>query len=48
MGQNIGLGFLLVTGSTATYSKAALLNENRVEKHTGNQNDIDGCQLGPA
>lgn len=46
MGQNIGLGFLLVTGSSATYSKAALLKENRVEKHR-TQNE-DGRQLGPA
>ena len=48
MGRNIGPGFLLVTGSTATYSKAALLNEARVENTRVTQNDIDGCQLGPA
>lgn len=31
MGQNIGLSFVLVAGWSATYSKAALLNEARVE-----------------
>ena len=41
MGRNIGPGFLLVTGSTATYSKAALLNENRVEKHTEPKTKMD-------
>jgi hypothetical protein len=38
---------VLVTGSTATYSKAALLIEARVENTRVTQNNIDGSQLGP-